>query len=319
MRSSFNKNIYTFILLNLYVYIFISSAVAQNSIDVQRLSSKGDHFKAILNYVKIPKNKVSIESVIAASRSYWALGLIDKALKEFEKVSREENLNSNLIFETLFSRAIINFQEGRYELSSILSENTIENLPEPSLTRAKAWFLWGESLFNQKYAGKSVDKYIHAIEEASSSIQNNSIQNNSGKDLDFADDSGINEMYFSLGKAYLDLGNIDDARTTLLKIRKNSEKYPLSLRLLAKLSIDSKQFEDAKKFLEEGKNNYTDNFIDSWVDYGDLQIAISNKDNLAVNEIIKKANEKYSPSDDWLAIINGTSELFLMSNLTVFK
>jgi tetratricopeptide (TPR) repeat protein len=271
-------------------YIKMSSASAQHPSEIVKLNAEGDHYQSILHYLRLPQRRLQAEAAIAAAKSAWALSLPQLALEAYDKVFQFD-IASTKKSQIFLSRAIIHFQEGQYELSSVNAENAIEELPVPSSFRAKAWYLWGESLLNLKYSGKSIEKYIHAIEES--------------------DEQGRSDIYFSLGKAYLDQGDVINAMESFEKIDPVSDMYPQALKKLVWLYIESSNFEKAEELITFGKYNYPNVFMESMIDYSWMLILLKKGDSKKIESALKEIEEKVSPSDTWLPIIQGSVELFL--------
>lgn len=267
------------------------NAAAQHSIEVQRLTAKGEYFEALTTYEKLPKRKTTSGASIAAAKSAWGLGLPLRAIEEFDKVLRDESLDSVERARILLSRGIIEYQEDRTQVAALYAEKSAALLPEAGPLRAKAWFLWGQALDRMGQYGPAEDKYVKAIEEGE------------------IDDKG--DMHFMLGRCLQKLGKNAAARENLEKVPLRHDKTAKAVRALAELSLAEHEYDQAEFWLGKGRQDYADEFLDSWVDYALMQVAISRSDQERARLILEESKKKYPPSDHWLNLLSAAEESFM--------
>ncbi len=263
-------------------------AAAQHPIEVQRLAAKGDFFEALRIYDKMPRRKTTPEAAVAAGKAAWALSLPNRAIEEFEKALQSENLDDVQRGRLLLSRGIIEYQENRHRVAILYAEKALGVLKQASPLRAKAWLLWGESLSRLKSYGAAEHKYLKALEESP--------------------EADAPAIHYLLGVAQQKLGKLKEARENLEKIPLYHDDTPNALRRLAEISLAEKKFEEAAFWLKRGRRDYPESFLDSWVEYALLEIAIQRKDKTAVAQIQEAAQQKYPPSDAWLSLLNAAAE-----------
>ena len=140
---------------------------AEHSIDVQRLAAKEQHFEALTVYEKLPRRTITTGATLAAAKSAWALSLPNVAIEEFEKALRSDQLTIDEIARAYLARGIIEYQEERYQISVFYAEKLISLLKTESPLRARAWLLWGDSLYELGAYGASQSKFEKALQEAS--------------------------------------------------------------------------------------------------------------------------------------------------------
>ncbi|MCO6431759.1 MAG: tetratricopeptide repeat protein [Deltaproteobacteria bacterium] len=263
--------------------LLTAPANAQHPIDVQRLSAKGEHFDALVAYQKLPKRRTTSEAVNAAARSAWALSLPKLAIEEFDKVLQDKNLDQVERARVYLSRGIIEFQEDRFQVAQLYAEKSLALLDEPSPLRSKVWFLWGESLERLGQYGPAEEKYAKALEE--------SLKEEKG------------DIYFSLGSCQLRLGKFEKARENFEQVPLRHDKTDIAMRRLAQLALQAGQHEQAEFWLIKGRSDYPESFLDSWVDYAMLKIAIKKNDRQQAEEVTERARKQYPPSDPWLVLL----------------
>ncbi|MEZ4755112.1 MAG: tetratricopeptide repeat protein [Bdellovibrionota bacterium] len=266
------------------------SASAQHPVEIQQQTADGDHFRALVDFEKLPKRRQTIESRLAAAKSAWALGLVERAAAEYDLLLREEGLEDHEKAKVLLSRGIIELQEGNFDIASVYAEKAIKKLDKSSPLRSRAWMLWGQGLFDSKSYGSACQKFKKALDEALPAEKP--------------------EVEYNIGKCERRLGKNDNALEHFQKIPLHHEKTPSAVRNLAHLSLESGQYEQAAFWLAKGRQEYPDYFLDSWVDYALMKVAIHERDSEKVVSIKQTAVAKYPPSDGWLALINAASEAY---------
>lgn len=270
-------------------------AAAQHPVEVQRLAASGDYFVALTTFEKMPRRVATTQSIMSAARSAWALGLSSRALDEFDRALRDEKLGGEDRARIHLSKGIIEFQEGRFQVAALHSEKCIDTLNSlesagPNPLRAKAYLLWGDSLVHLNSLGQAEQKYMQALDDAAE------------------DDKP--QINFALGKCRVQLGKYEQARENFESIPVSHELTPESIRNLAGIALDTGKITAATFWLQKGRAEYPDNFLDSWVDYALLKAAISENDPQAVREIRTASTKKYPPSDQWLILLQAAAEAY---------
>ncbi|MBN8549623.1 MAG: tetratricopeptide repeat protein [Deltaproteobacteria bacterium] len=271
------------------------SASAQHPVEVQRLAASGDYFVALTTFERMPKRVATTQSVMAAARSAWALGLSSRAIEEFDRALRDEKLAPEDQARIYLSKGIIEFQEGRYQVAALHSEKCVETLNAmegagPNPLRAKAYLLWGDSLSKLNSLGDAEQKYVQALDDAASDDQP--------------------QINFSLGKCRAQIGKYEQARENFELVPLNHELTADTIRNLASLALDTGKISSATFWLQRGRSEYPDSFLDSWVDYALVKSAISENNLPVVREIRAGAAKKYPPSDQWLILLQAAAEEF---------
>lgn len=265
-----------------------SVAQAQHSIDVQRLAAAGDHFEALTTFDELPRRRRTTAARIAAARSAWALGLADRALNEYGRALQDHAISDRQQAQILLSRGIIEFQEGRYQVAILQAEKVIELLPEGSTLRANAWLLWGESLVRLSSYGAAEQKYLEALQEASTAL--------------------LPDIHYLLGECRIRLGKLEDARENFEHVPLEHARTAEAIRRLAELALKGEEYEHAAFWLEKGRSEHPDSFLDSWVDYALVRVAIAQNDRKRVRELRSAASKKYPPSDYWFTLLDAAAE-----------
>lgn len=279
------KGFITFSLL----FVCTFPVLADDAIDVQLLSSRGEHYKAMLAYDKLPQRKRTTDATIASARSAWALSLPGIAIERFDQALESNAIPAVDRARILFSRGIIEFQEDRFQVAALYAERAAKLVEEGGPFRAKIWLLSGEAAYRLGNAGQAAEFLQRALEESS------------------IDDEG--EVRFHLGEALLRLNRQDEAAEQFKAIPVTYEKIPQALRRLAEIALAKKEPGKVVAWLEKGMKEYPDQFLDSWVSYALIQAAIEQSDGVRIKEIQEAANKRYAPSDFWLSLINASVEL----------
>jgi tetratricopeptide (TPR) repeat protein len=279
---------YLAIAINCLLAFISGVAVAEHPVDVQRFNADGDYFKALEAYEKIPDRRLSKESDLAAARSAWALGLTKQATSLFDAALRDPNLESEERARITLSRGVIEYQEERYLEAALFAEKAASYLPERAPLRGRALLLWGESLIRAKAYTTAEEKLWRAIAEVAPSDRP--------------------DAALSLGKVQLKLGKLSEAERSLKAIPTDHPHAAEAIRLLASIALQSDQGARARFWLEKGRAEYGEHFLDSWSDYGLVELAIKDGDMVRARELVAAAAKRLPPSDNWLIIMQASLE-----------
>jgi tetratricopeptide (TPR) repeat protein len=267
-----------------------SSAFAEHPIDVQRAAASGHYIQALADYARIPKRRITEDAATAAARSAWALGLPDRALLEFGRAAEMSGGDREKLASHSFSRAIIEYQEGRIQEAAVRALAAYQELKHPSPFRARVLLLLGQSLFQLGRVAQAETRIAQSLVESS--------------------EEDRSEIHFALGEARFGLSKFDQAKTNFEAVDLKSERIPFAIRYLARIALEQGKFREAKFWLMKGREEFRDSFLDSWVDYALLQAATHEGSEAEVREVVQKAAERYPPSDPWFTLLQAASEVY---------
>lgn len=273
----------------LLVFVPLQEGQAQHPIEVQQKAANGEYFQALSTYDRMARRKATSLTVLAAARSAWALSLPDRAISEYEKALGSEDLSPKEKARAYLSRSIIEYQEDRYRVAALYAEKTISMLPAPSPLRAHAWLIWGESLYELDSFGAAEAKYETALIEATLEARP--------------------DIHYRLGLCQLRLGNLESARSHFQQVPLSHPRTADAIRHLAHIALDQGSYDHALFWLEKGRSEFPDEFLDSWVDYALVRASLQSSKPLRARKIQENAQKKYPPSDYWLTMLNATLEV----------
>ena len=265
-------------------------AVAQSAIEVQKKAAEARYYESLVEYEKIPRSRVGSETALAAARSAWALGLSDRAAEEFDLALRSEDLTEEKRARIMLSRGIVELQEGRQQSACLFAQKVTETLPEPGPLRSQAFLLWGQALLAQGAVSAAEEKLTFALSESSP--------------------GDMPEIHFQLGECQFQLGKYEEARKHFESVPVHMERTPASIRYLAMIALQLKKPSIAAFWLDKGRAEFPDNFLDSWVDYALTQVAISQNDRSRVKTLREQAAARYPQNDSWVVLLNAAAESF---------
>lgn len=279
------------LILTLLILTMVPSWVsAQHAIDVQRLAADGEYFKALYTFDQMVTRRKTLESQIAASQAAWALGLPDRSIEEIEKVLESEQLSSLQKSQLLLSRGIIEYQEARYRVAVLYAEKVYKQFSEPHVLRGRALVLWADALSHLDSLGSAAEKYQQSLKELPQEERF--------------------DAYFHYGQCLARLGKLKQAQENFQLLPMTHERAPEALRSLAAIALDQNDYSRADFWLGRGRDNFPNSFLDSWVDYAQAKIAISQSSPKKVAKILAYAQQKYPPSDPWLNLTEAAVETF---------
>ena len=244
--------------------------------------------KAVTMFELLPSKKIVTETKIAAAKSMWALGLNRQAAEAFDAILRDGNLAPDTRVRIVLSRGVIEYQEERYQEATLFAEKAISSMGEPSPLRGRAYLLWGQSLMRTNSYSSAYEKFLKALSDAQG-----------------GDKAEVN---FALGLVEMKLGKYVDAQKHLEAIPMDHERTAVAIRMLAGLSLETNQQARAKFWIDKGRADYPEAFIDSWGEYGLVQVAISQGNLDEAKRISESAQKRYSPSDAWLVLMQAAVE-----------
>jgi tetratricopeptide (TPR) repeat protein len=263
-------------------------ADAQHPVDVQRLAAEGDYFKALAVYELLPSRQLDQDTYVSAAKSAWALGLTKQASALFDTVLRKQGLSDDDRARLTLSRAAIEHQEERYQEAALFAEKAAGYIVEKAPLRGRALLLLGQSLLRLGAYASAEEKLLEAFADAAPSDRP--------------------DVAFSLGTVQLKLGKLAEAERAFKAIPTDHLRAASAVRLLAVISLQSEQGDRARFWIERGKSNYSEGFLDSWGDYGLATVALK-ADNIAeARAVVEKAEKRYPPSDGWLILMQAALE-----------
>jgi tetratricopeptide (TPR) repeat protein len=274
--------------------LFSAESWAQHAIDVQRLHADGSFLESLIEYGKIPRRRVTIDAVIAAGKSAWALGLPERALAEFDTALRLKGLDILQRAELLLSQGIIHLQEDELEVANHYAEKVSSSVGGGHVLRARALLLSAEALSRLGRPAEAERRYQEALDESPENDTHNAL--------------------FGLGETRLKLGKIAEARNAFEAIPTESDHAAEAVRKLAELEMIDRNHRRAFQWLIKGQQEHTTFFLDSWVQYALVRCAVSMGDVTLVNDLRRVANERFPGSDGWVSLLNAEAESFVWSN-----
>jgi tetratricopeptide (TPR) repeat protein len=261
---------------------------ADHPVDVQRLSSEGDYFKALTMYELLPDRRLNDDARVSAAKSAWALGLTKKAASIFDAVLRSGTLDNDDRARVTLSRGIIEYQEEHYQEAGLFAEKAISLLPEKAPLRGRAFLLWGQSLVRAQAYATAEEKLLRALGEMSPADRP--------------------DAALALGAVQIKLGRLTQAERSLKTIPTSYSNASEAIRLLAMIALQTRQNDRARFWIEKGRAKHSDAFHDSWPDYGLTKVAIEANDVPRARSVVERASQKFPPSDPWLVLMKAALE-----------
>jgi tetratricopeptide (TPR) repeat protein len=269
-------------------------AYAQHSSEVQRFAMNAEYFKALATYQRMAKRTVTVPAAIAAAKSAWALGLPQFAEQEFQKVLHAQEENSEL---SAIERAkihlvqgVMQLQEEHPEVAVVYAQKGMELLTEASPLRSQLLGLWGESLAAMQRYPEASHYYQSARDEAVTIDQ-----------PDFA---------FSAAECHLAVGRYNEARELLETIPVFHDHGVEALRLITRIALETKQYDDVIAWVKKGRELFPDAFADAWSYYALTIAGIETENRDLVESANAEAMKHLPPSDMWLTLLNAAAEIY---------
>ena len=272
--------------------ICVSSSLAEHPINVQKNAINKEYYKAMVSFERLPRQKLNKEVLLSAAQSAWALSLPDTAIELFDKILDDKNISNKEKAKIYLYKGIIDFQEGKYSISQIFAKKALSFSNDISESlKSAALKLLGDSYFKLKLYGEAKREYIEALK--------------------YADNNQQPSIYLQKGMAEFYLGSFDEAQKDLQKVSMDNEDAPLAIKLLMKILLEKKDYQKLKKWIEVLNIEFPDEFIDSWIDYAKVKVAISEDNKREALKVLEFAKDKYPESDSWINLARASLETYL--------
>ncbi len=272
--------------------ICVSNSLAEHPINVQKNAINKEYYKAMVSFERLPRQKLNKEVLLSAAQSAWALSLPDTAIELFDKILDDKNISNKERAKIYLYKGIIDFQEGKYSISQIFAKKALSFSNDISESlKSAALKLLGDSYFKLKLYGEAKREYIEALK--------------------YADNNQQPSIYLQKGMAEFYLGSFDEAQKDLQKVSMDNEDAPLAIKLLMKILLEKKDYQKLKKWIEVLNIEFPDEFIDSWIDYAKVKVAISEDNKREALKVLEFAKDKYPESDSWINLARASLETYL--------
>ena len=272
--------------------ICVSNSLAEHPINVQKNAINKEYYKAMVSFERLPRQKLNKEVLLSAAQSAWALSLPDTAIELFDKILDDKNISNKEKAKIYLYKGIIDFQEGKYSISQIFAKKALSFSNDISESlKSAALKLLGDSYFKLKLYGEAKREYIEALK--------------------YADNNQQPSIYLQKGIAEFYLGSFDEAQKDLQKVSMDNEDAPLAIKLLMKILLEKKDYQKLKKWIEVLNIEFPDEFIDSWIDYAKVKVAISEDNKREALKVLEFAKDKYPESDSWINLARASLETYL--------
>lgn len=272
--------------------ICVSNSLAEHPINVQKNAINKEYYKAMVSFERLPRQKLNKEVLLSAAQSAWALSLPDTAIELFDKILDDKNISNKEKAKIYLYKGIIDFQEGKYSISQIFAKKALSFSNDISESlKSAALKLLGDSYFKLKLYGEAKREYMEALK--------------------YADNNQQPSIYLQKGMAEFYLGSFDEAQKDLQKVSMDNEDAPLAIKLLMKILLEKKDYQKLKKWIEVLNIEFPDEFIDSWIDYAKVKVAISEDNKREALKVLEFAKDKYPESDSWINLARASLETYL--------
>ena len=272
--------------------ICVSNSLAEHPINVQKNAINKEYYKAMVSFERLPRQKLNKEVLLSAAQSAWALSLPDTAIELFDKILDDKNISNKEKAKIYLYKGIIDFQEGKYSISQIFAKKALSFSNDISESlKSAALKLLGDSYFKLKLYGEAKREYMEALK--------------------YADNNQQPSIYLQKGIAEFYLGSFDEAQKDLQKVSMDNEDAPLAIKLLMKILLEKKDYQKLKKWIEVLNIEFPDEFIDSWIDYAKVKVAISEDNKREALKVLEFAKDKYPESDSWINLARASLETYL--------
>ena len=265
---------------------------------MQRKAASGDYMAALATYRKMPMRRATVASAVAAGKSAWALGLPEVAKQEFDRAinlaSVSDELSDTEKARIYFSRGVIEFQEENYQSTLVFAGKASKLIDQkgPLLSEIK-------QLIAESYI--KLNKLILAEKNLVSA-------------LDGVRPESEGDLRFTLATCQMQLGKLTEAKDNFELVPLRHNKGVTAIRSLASIAFELRKYEEAIFWLNKGREEFAESFLDSWVDYALVKSYGEMNSLKELKDTYAQAQQKYPPSDPWFILLQAVAEENLWSS-----
>jgi len=242
------------------------------------LSARGDHFQALLTFSAKSADSLSNADRLAAARSAWSLGLVDRARTLWDEVLADTAIDKSERARLLLSRAMLELQEGQYEQARAFSEEGARKLEQSDL-RAQFWLVIAESLREQGIHSAALAYYEKAAAESATASKS--------------------ESSYLLGECQARLGQLSQARQSFTAIPISAPPAAKGLRRLIELDLRDGDFQSTLTWLKEGYQSFPAEFDDPWLSYAKVISLVGVNQAKEARLSLASFKAKFSADNSW--------------------
>ena len=252
---------------------------AEGLLSIRQLSTAGRHLEAVREASS--RSDLTLSDRLAAAKSAWALGLIDKARLFWDDSLADPRFRGADRSRELLGRAILELQEGNYTEANTHAERATRLLP-PSELRAQLWILIGESLTAQGAIRQGMEYFERAAKEAGGRTRSDAL--------------------FQLGESEFRSGLLDKARYRYVEVDESSPQGEDALKRLAEIDFMQRNFSGVLTWIKEGRDRFPERFGESWVYYAAISASLALGQEESAAEELDRFGVKYTERDPWYAL-----------------
>lgn len=261
------------------------------SVSLTVLTENGEHFKALSAFYGQPETERSLAERLAVARSAWALGLVEQARETWDNLFAQPELKGPEYLHALLGRAIMELQEGRFDVARRFAEQAADRLDASDL-RAQFWLVIAESLREEGITKRSELFYRKAAEESGSRVRE--------------------EALLLLGGAQLKLGMLSEARYALTSIPTISPYAPQALRTLVEIDYTQRDYDGVLTWINEGRQSYPAQFGDPWLYYVEITALIELGNAVQARKVLGQFRARHSTTNAWYSLSEAAVEAALL-------
>ncbi len=253
---------------------------------VRELSEQGRHIEA-LKIVTDNSRQVPLSDLLYGAKSAWALGLVDQARSLWDKALRHKDCTGNERGRTLLARALLEFQESKFEQSRSFAEEGTSLLPESEL-RGELWYVIGESLSSQGMSSLAEQYLEKSIKEGTKERKQ--------------------EALYRLALVQNQLGKTTEARDSLTKVELTSSVTPQAIKELIRIDMKRSNYGGMRTWIAEGRNSHPSSFNDPETSYLHITALVGEGLEYDAAKELEKTISSFSDTNPWVALSQAVIE-----------
>ena len=276
--------------------LFTTTAAAAVVEDIADLTRRGQHYAAIVRAQEKRDTELSLVDKLAVARSAWALGLIDVARRHWDEILVDPEFQGPERDRTMIARAILEFQEFRFEKSREIAQRAVHEMNESEL-KNQFWLVIAESLKEQRAFSQAEKYYQRAVDESRGEFRD--------------------EALYLLSVTQLELGVHEKARENFAAINMDSPYAAQALYRLTKIDFSQRNFAGVLLWINEGQRRHPDEFYNAWAGYAHVVSLLRTNRPEDARNTLTDLTSRFQATNPWILMATAAVETNWMEELLV--
>ena len=229
----------------------------------------------------------SVTELLLLARSSWALGLVTQARNFWDLAYASKELEKEDKVKTLFSHAILELQEGRYDQARVVAEKALFENKDKAL-EGQLNMIIADALRQQFAYGVAETYYKKAVENLSGTYKY--------------------EAFLGLGIVQKEQAKIENARESFLQIPLSAHIASLALQELVEIDLVLENYSSVETWIQTGQKQFSREFNTDFIRYAMVMAKLKTDQIASAEQSFASWNEKSVEQSSWYLLAKAEFE-----------